>query len=85
MYAHQNTREPGSAFFGEFGTVPGDPGASLLLRTVNFFALNNIFVPNNIDDRRGPLRLQPVPRLRRQLPGVRRRVARLAGELRQRS
>ena len=47
MYAHQNTQEPGSAFFGAFGTVPGDPGASLLLRTVNFFALNNIFVPNN--------------------------------------
>ena len=25
MYARQKTREPGSAFFGEFGTIPGDP------------------------------------------------------------
>ena len=38
---------PGSAYFGEFGTIPGDPNASLLLRTVNFFAINNVFVPNN--------------------------------------
>ena len=44
MYAHQHTKEPGSAFYGPFGTVPGDPGASLLYRTVNFIALNNIFV-----------------------------------------
>ena len=47
MYTRQKTREPGSAFFGEFGTIPGDPNASLLLRTVNFFALNNVFVVNN--------------------------------------
>jgi len=46
MYAHQHTREPGSAFYGAFGTVSGDPGASLLFRTVDFFALNNIFVPS---------------------------------------
>jgi hypothetical protein len=46
MYAHQHTKEPGSAFYGEFGTVPGDPGASLLYRDVDFFALNNVFVPN---------------------------------------
>jgi trimeric autotransporter adhesin len=46
MYAHQHTREPGSAFYGPHGTVPGDPNASLLFRTVDFFALNNIFVPN---------------------------------------
>ncbi|HEY1309104.1 MAG TPA: carboxypeptidase regulatory-like domain-containing protein [Vicinamibacterales bacterium] len=46
MYAHQHTREPGSAFYGTFGTVPGDPGASLLFRTIDFFALNNIFVPS---------------------------------------
>ena len=46
MYAHQHTKEPGSAFYGAFGSVPGDPGASLLFRTVDFFALNNIFVPN---------------------------------------
>ena len=42
---HQHTKEPGSAFYGPHGTVPGDPGASLLFRTVDFFALNNIFVP----------------------------------------
>jgi hypothetical protein len=47
MYAHQHTREPGSAFYGTFGAVPGDPGASLLFRTVDFFALNNIFIPNS--------------------------------------
>ena len=46
MYAHQHTKEPGSAFYGPHGTVPGDPSASLLFRTVDFFALNNIFVPN---------------------------------------
>jgi hypothetical protein len=46
MYAYQHTKEPGSAFYGPHGTVPGDPGASLLFRTVDFFALNNIFVPN---------------------------------------
>jgi trimeric autotransporter adhesin len=46
MYAHQHTKEPGSAFYGAFGTVPGDPGASLLFRTVDFFAMNNIFVPS---------------------------------------
>jgi hypothetical protein len=47
MYAHQYTKEPGSAFYGPHGTVPGDPNASLLYRTVDFFALNNIFVPNS--------------------------------------
>jgi hypothetical protein len=46
MYAHQHTIEPGSAFYGAFGSVAGDPGASLLYRTVDFLALNNIFVPN---------------------------------------
>jgi hypothetical protein len=46
MYAHQHTKEPGSAFYGSFGTVSGDPGASLLFRTVDFIALNNIFLPN---------------------------------------
>jgi hypothetical protein len=46
MYAHQYTREPGSAFYGPHGSVPGDPGASLLFRTVDFFAVNNIFVPD---------------------------------------
>ncbi len=47
MYAHQHTREPGSSYFGEFQTVAGDPGSSLLLRTINFGAINNIWVPNN--------------------------------------
>src|SRR4030095_7940110 len=47
MYAHQHTKHPGAAFYGSFGTVPGDPGASLLFRTVDFVALNNIFVPNS--------------------------------------
>jgi hypothetical protein len=47
MYAHQHTKEPGSAFYGPHGTIPGDPSASLLFRTVDFFALNNIFVPNS--------------------------------------
>src|SRR5258705_4192678 len=47
MYAHQHTREPGSAFYGPFGSIPGDPSASLLFRTVDFVALNNIFVPNS--------------------------------------
>lgn len=47
MIARQKTREPGSAFFGEFGSIPGDPGASLLLRTVRFFAVNNVFVASS--------------------------------------
>jgi hypothetical protein len=46
MYAHQYTKEPGSAFYGPHGSVPGDPGASLLYRTVDFIAINNIFVPD---------------------------------------
>jgi hypothetical protein len=46
MYAHQYTREPGSAFYGPHGTIPGDPSASLLFRTIDFVALNNILVPS---------------------------------------
>ena len=46
MYAHQYTKEPGSAFYGPHGSVPGDPQASMLFRTVDFLAVNNIFVPN---------------------------------------
>ena len=46
LYAHQRTKEPGSAFFGPHGTIPGDPSASLLFRTVNLLALNNIFIPD---------------------------------------
>ena len=47
MYAHQYTKEPGSAFFGDLGSNPADGGASLLNRTIDFLALNNIFIPNN--------------------------------------
>ncbi len=47
MYGHQYTKEPGSAFWGEHGAVPGDPGGSTLFRYVDFFSLNNIFVPNS--------------------------------------
>ena len=47
MYARQKTREPGSAFFADVADAAGDPGSSLLLRTVNFVALNNVLVPNN--------------------------------------
>ena len=43
---HQYTKEPGSAFYGPHGTLPGDPGASTLFRTVDFIAVNNIFVPD---------------------------------------
>ena len=46
MYAHQYTKEPGSAFYGPHGSVPGDPSASTLFRTVDFVALNNIFMPS---------------------------------------
>jgi hypothetical protein len=47
MYGHQYTKEPGSAFWGPHGQVPGDPGGSTLYRYVHFFSLNNIFVPNS--------------------------------------
>lgn len=47
MYAHQRTREPGSSYFGASGEVAGDPGNSMLLRSIYFAAINNIFVPNN--------------------------------------
>lgn len=47
MYGHQYTKEPGSAFWGAHGTVPGDPGGSMLYRTINFFSINNILVPTS--------------------------------------
>lgn len=47
MYGHQYTKEPGSAFWGDHGTVPGDPGGSTLFRYIHFFSINNIFVPNS--------------------------------------
>jgi hypothetical protein len=48
MYGHQYTKEPGSAFWGEHFTVAGDPGGSMLYRTINFFSVNNIFIPDNV-------------------------------------
>lgn len=47
MYGHQYTTEPGSAFWGEHGKVPGDPGGSTLFRTINFIAVNNLFVASD--------------------------------------
>jgi hypothetical protein len=47
MYGHQYTKEPGSAFWGDHGTIPADPGGTTLFRTVNFFSTNQIIVPNN--------------------------------------
>lgn len=47
MYAHQRTFEPGSSYFGASGEVAGDPGNSMLHRSIYFAAINNIFVPNN--------------------------------------
>jgi hypothetical protein len=47
MYGHQYTKEPGSAFWGEHGTIPADPAGTTLFRTVNFFSTNQIIVPNN--------------------------------------
>ena len=47
MYGRQYTSEPGSAFWGDHFTIPGDPGGSLLLRTIDFYAVNQIWVPNN--------------------------------------
>jgi hypothetical protein len=47
MYARQHTREPGSTFYGSYGTAPGDPAATKNDRLINFIAVNNIFIPNN--------------------------------------
>ena len=44
---HEWASEDSRARLGKFGTIPRDPGASLLFRTVNFFALNNGFVPSD--------------------------------------
>ena len=35
MYGHQKTKEPSSAFFGELGTVPVDPGGGINGSTFN--------------------------------------------------
>jgi outer membrane receptor protein involved in Fe transport len=47
MYARQHTREPGSTFYGAYGTAAGDPAATKNDRLINFVSLNNIFIPNN--------------------------------------
>jgi hypothetical protein len=47
MYARQHTREPGSTFYGAYGSAPGDPSATKNDRLINFVSLNNIFIPNN--------------------------------------
>ena len=46
-FARQHTQEPGSTFYGDFGTAPGDPAATKNNRLIYFFALNNTLVPNN--------------------------------------
>jgi hypothetical protein len=47
MYVRQHTREPGSTFYGAYGTAAGDPAATKNDRWINFISLNNIFIPNN--------------------------------------
>ena len=47
MYAHQQTGEPGSAFWGPHGTIPADPSGTIGYRTIHFFSTNQIIVPNN--------------------------------------
>ena len=47
MYAHQQTGEPGSAFWGTHGTIPADPSGTIGYRTIHFFSTNQIIVPNN--------------------------------------
>ena len=46
-FARQHTEEPGSTFYGDFGTAPGDPAATKNNRLIYFGALNNTLVPNN--------------------------------------
>jgi hypothetical protein len=46
-FARQHSSEPGSTFYGDYGTAPGDPAATKNDRLIYFVALNNIFVPNN--------------------------------------
>ena len=47
MYGHQQTGEPGSAFWGPHGTIPADPSGTIGYRTIHFFSTNQIIVPNN--------------------------------------
>jgi len=47
MYAHQQTGEPGSAFWGPHGTIPADPSGTIGYRTIHFFSTNQVIVPNN--------------------------------------
>ena len=81
MYARQHTQEPGSAFYGAWGTAPGDPGSTKNDRRVHFIALNNIFIPNNtttVAVRYGYNRFVDNGSF---YPGVRRRNARPAVQL----
>jgi hypothetical protein len=47
MFARQHTKEPGSTFYGDFGTAPGDPAATKNDRLIYFLAVNNTLIPNN--------------------------------------
>ncbi|HEY6508308.1 MAG TPA: TonB-dependent receptor, partial [Vicinamibacterales bacterium] len=47
VYGHQQTREPGSAFWGPHAETAGDPGGGTGYRDTHFIGLNNIFIPNN--------------------------------------
>jgi hypothetical protein len=47
MYGHQQTGEPGSAFWGPHGTIPADPSGTIGYRTIHFFSSNQVIVPNN--------------------------------------
>ena len=47
MYGHQQTGEPGSAFWGPHGSIPADPSGTIGYRTIHFFSTNQIIVPNN--------------------------------------
>ena len=73
-------RSPGRRSTVRTARFPAIPSASLLFRTVDFFALNNIFVPDANTAIAVRYGYQPLPGLRRQLPGVRRRDARLPVE-----
>ena len=46
-FAREHTKEPGSTFYGDYGTAPGDPAATKNNRLIYFGALNNTLVPNN--------------------------------------
>ena len=74
MYGYQHTKEPGSAFWGEHFTVAGDPGGSLLYRTINFFSVNNIYIPDNLTTVAVRYGYNQFKDAGTQLPAVRRRA-----------